>query len=1155
MKSWKYVKYITIISFTQAELIKNPMLNQVQYSSIASSFLLLKKPKFDFLSGEMYWKLRQNYLGKDLFIFVIPSIEDSIGLKTEVSYILPDDLRVESNYRVIRIPYNQFYRVDEIKRTFIDNGHLDRCIFLFENLYYREIVSNLAMFNLFISGGSNSLKHSYSPVQSRLGRFLMSWFEDYEFDELMRLSFTHKNKEIKYLNWRTKDIRKLLGEFTEVDRFNFVFDKDKLKEDLAKKIAKLKSKSTENNLTSIKESEEGTATGATDISSDSTQEESSGKIVVGRGNSSNNTSTSINLNNSFSSKKNKSFSVEPFPSSVNGIKREIHTFSNLKYNSATAVKVAETDTEGINYPISRREDRKNKKSQSHIFSFFNFVKNIIDDSKLEPEKAQAVIESKWLDITKEYFDNDQNLVQNNPNKIYPLLLEAKKSLDILEKNKRISRKFSSNLINKNLNRMELILLTFSYGITYSNRLSYTKICQILGDQILYYLFRNTVHEYETWAEYSFKVKEIESPEFSIYLGDFFMNLLSVYPHDIFERINNPASFYTKETASLIINPTYLEDIRKNLILLPYTLPMICKPNEWSEKSFGGFLENKIKEVSIITGSSRQGHKVENKEALFKAINYLNSIQFGINNLLLDYLSKEGKYLLEDMKSQDDVQRDLTLEIARLFSKVPFYLNVNADWRGRLYTRSFFITYQGGDLSSALLNFWKGESLTEDGLNFLYIHGANNHNENQISKASFEDRIQWVKNNYKKIVNLDKSLILSAEKPFIFLAFCLNMKKLDKDRDATIYTPVFLDATCSGIQHLAALLLDSELANSVNLTDYYINNKPNDIYVKLLGHINMAINEFGEENPEFANLALVKLNRKEVKESIMTKVYNVSKYGMAQQLQSKFKVKINPSLSKEENIASNLEESLLKKNKKNKKKQEKIYYTVKDKNNKVVFLSKKDIFQIATIIDQQIFVVYPSLNNIYSYFLNMSKIMVKLGIPITWITPAGMKITQNYLKSKQSIISISLFNVRKKMVLREYSDETDNQKQNNAIIPNIIHSLDATHLINLINKNEKEKLKHIITIHDCFGTHPNSMGELSYRVRIEFIALYLQENFLETFHQRLIQSIKDNNFEIFKINPYSELFVRFDYGLIKVPDIPKLGDLDLKKILSSKYMIN
>jgi DNA-directed RNA polymerase len=33
----------------------------------------------------------------------------------------------------------------------------------------------------------------------------------------------------------------------------------------------------------------------------------------------------------------------------------------------------------------------------------------------------------------------------------------------------------------------------------------------------------------------------------------------------------------------------------------------------------------------------------------------------------------------------------------------------------------------------LLNFWEGEPLSSEGKNYLYIYGANNHNENSISK--------------------------------------------------------------------------------------------------------------------------------------------------------------------------------------------------------------------------------------------------------------------------------------------------------------------------------------------------------------------------------------------------------------------------------------
>jgi DNA-directed RNA polymerase len=193
--------------------------------------------------------------------------------------------------------------------------------------------------------------------------------------------------------------------------------------------------------------------------------------------------------------------------------------------------------------------------------------------------------------------------------------------------------------------------------------------------------------------------------------------------------------------------------------------MIFKPNVWSEESFGGFLDNVNKEVDIITGSHRHNHLVENKKALFKSINYLNSIKFSVNNTLLEYLEKDGKFLLDLIKENNDIHR----------------------------------------------------SLTELGKLNLYVHGANNHNESNISKESFENRINCVKKNYNKIINLDKSLILNAEKPFIFLAFCLNMRELHNNPLPIIKTPVFLYATCSGIQHLSALLLDLYLGIPVNLS--------------------------------------------------------------------------------------------------------------------------------------------------------------------------------------------------------------------------------------------------------------------------------------------------------------------------------------------------
>lgn len=76
-------------------------------------------------------------------------------------------------------------------------------------------------------------------------------------------------------------------------------------------------------------------------------------------------------------------------------------------------------------------------------------------------------------------------------------------------------------------------------------------------------------------------------------------------------------------------------------------------------------------------------------------------------------------------------------------------------------------------------------------------------------------------------------------------------------------------------------------------------------------------------------------------------------------------------------------------------------------------------------------------------------MIKLEIPLAGFTPRGLNFTQHYLKSKINKISISMGGQNKTLVLREFEDEINKRKQIQAIITNIIHSLDASHLIKLI----------------------------------------------------------------------------------------------------------
>jgi DNA-directed RNA polymerase len=167
-------------------------------------------------------------------------------------------------------------------------------------------------------------------------------------------------------------------------------------------------------------------------------------------------------------------------------------------------------------------------------------------------------------------------------------------------------------------------------------------------------------------------------------------------------------------------------------------------------------------------------------------------------------------------------------------------------------------------------------------------------------------------------------------------------------------------------------------------------------------------------------------------------------------------------------------------------------------------------------------MFPALKKIYDYLLDISKVLRDLNVPITWFTPAGIKITQHYLKEESHNYYMSSGNTRKTIVLRNKmkivnSNEyvVDRRKQVESIIPNVIHSLDASHLMFVIKECINTNILPIITVHDCFGTLPNQMFHLEQVVKKQFVHLYTNENFLNKFHKKLLDSIEDNNYIIFK----------------------------------------
>lgn len=591
--------FFTIISFSAPRIIKD------YYNLVASSHYLSSVEKEDIISNSALFEKFKMLYDSSLKIVIIDNKFKEFS-SNKVGNSISDDITI------FKIPEYLFFDKKGIEEVLIKNKKISKFIFIFKNKDYRDIVYHLALYNIIVSGGSNTKKHILSPVQLRLARFLIALLP-LTGNNVTNSFHTDRIDKTSGYDFTSKKGREILSHFTDT------------------KIKVVDTKNTNSN-----------------ESPENTQDLTNGKATGDK-------------------------AREGGQESRNN--REFHTISCLQIDktSFNSIEIAPIPVKPL---ANTTNGDKSQRVSSTILSYLDSIQSIINNPENTPEKAQSLIENSWMSILLAQLNDEKKLINKYSHRFSKVLLEANITLNSLQENNVIKKKFP--LLYKDLNSINFIFITYSLCISYSNRFGYTSLAELVGNNILYLLYKKNECIPPRANLKDFKNQVRASKIISYKLGDFFITLLTQFPHDLFERNLSSSSYYTKEVAILNINSEYLEDIKNNIIVHPYTLPMICKPNIWSEDFYGGFLDNINKEVSIITGSNRHKHLVENKEALFKTINNLNSIKFSVNNTLLDYLQNEGKFLLDFIKEENKLQRDIILKIAESFSNVPFYLNVHAD---------------------------------------------------------------------------------------------------------------------------------------------------------------------------------------------------------------------------------------------------------------------------------------------------------------------------------------------------------------------------------------------------------------------------------------------------------------------------------------------
>lgn len=667
----------------------------------------------------------------------------------------------------------------------------------------------------------------------------------------------------------------------------------------------------------------------------------------------------------------------------------------------------------------------------------------------------------------------------------------------------------------------------------------------------------------------------------------------------------------KKVGIVMANKTLVLQLKREPVhsLLAKHLPMLVKPEPWSDFSKGGFLAYPSKVMRVKGGDKDQRQYAEaaigqgDMSLTFKGLSVLGKTSWRINQAVFDVMLEawnSGDAIAnmppenpdlpippEPETSQDPLERrqwirmvknienqrsglhsqrcfqNFQLEIARALRNEVFYFPHNVDFRGRAYPIPPYLNHMGADHCRGLLTFGKGKMLGDSGLRWLKIHAANVYG---YDKASLSEREAFVMEHIEQIYESATNPLggtrwwLNAEDPWQFLAACMELKNALKSRDPTQFIshlPVHQDGTCNGLQHYAALGGDTWGAKQVNLEP---GDRPADVYTAVADLVKESIAEdLAQGNPN-AKVLEGKVTRKVVKQTVMTNVYGVTYVGAKAQVRRQL-VAASPDLPNTGEINPGTLSA---------------YITTK------IFTALSTMFKGAHDIQSWLgecatrissCLTAEQLNRLDAEWPRLqhektgsdSKVNGERYTPVTvdeltqfkssviWTTPLRMPVVQPYRTAKSKIIVTNM--QRLNLSEPHRSDPVSKRKQLQGFPPNFIHSLDATHM--LLSALDCDQLGlSFAAVHDSFWTHAGDVDKMNVVLRDAFIRIHtddvvgrLRDEFIARYQGSMfIANLKRNTAVFRKIAAWRSSFREKESGpkLRKTSRTPFLNELRLER---------
>lgn len=453
--------------------------------------------------------------------------------------------------------------------------------------------------------------------------------------------------------------------------------------------------------------------------------------------------------------------------------------------------------------------------------------------------------------------------------------------------------------------------------------------------------------------------------------------------------------------------------------------------------------------------------------------------------------------------------EIKIKIAEDFSNDEFYYPWNLDFRGRAYPIPPNLSHIGSDLCRGLLLFSEAKPLGPHGLFWVKVHLANLFGKNKIS---LDDRVAWVDGNMDKVQEtvskpLDGSLWwCEADKPFSALATCIELVDILNCSNPETYEtrlPVHQDGSCNGLQHYAALGRDESGGRAVNLLPADV---PQDVYTKVLEivkrkveeHIKMPEDPLHMNDKKRKSALFVKdvLDRKVIKQTVMTSVYGVTARGARQQVLNR----LNEKFATGQISTPELDNELM---------------AAAGYLSELTLASLNEMFSNA--------------KNIMTWLSDCASLVSSEGQNMSWVTPLGLPVMQPYRQVKSQVVKTHLQNIT--LCMHNDNLPVYPQKQRSAFPPNFVHSLDASHML-LTCLRMKERNLTFSAVHDSYWTHPCD---------IPIMNKFVRECFIELYKKPILENLRES------------LVMR--YPNIEFPPVPQTGSLNICDVEKSIFFFH